>query len=137
MDAEEGISTKEGLWLSPLALSWRFSKSGGPGGQHVNTSDSRVELICDLSFLEGPDHLVELVRAKLGDQIRVRCSKSRSQLSNRIAARREAALRIESASKINRPRRATSPSRGSVESRLKEKRAKALKKESRRPPMVE
>ncbi|MCL4445326.1 MAG: aminoacyl-tRNA hydrolase [Actinobacteria bacterium] len=137
MEAEEVVTTKEGLRLAPVALTWRFSKSSGPGGQHVNTSDTRVELICDLSLLEGPEHLVKRVRARLGDELRVRVSKSRSQLTNRTEARRLAALRIEAATHVRRSRRATSPSRGSVESRLKKKRENALKKESRRPPPLD
>ena len=47
MDEQEPV-TPGGLRLAPVCLSWKFSKSGGPGGQHVNTTESRVELRCDL-----------------------------------------------------------------------------------------
>lgn len=115
-------------------MEWRFSRSSGPGGQHVNTSDTRAELICDLSRLEGPDHLVTRVREKLGDEVRVIASAERSQLANRRAALARLTERLDAATVRPRTRRPTRPSKGAVAARLDEKRRLSQRKASRRLP---
>jgi ribosome-associated protein len=125
------LVTAAGLRLPAAALSWRFSRSAGPGGQHVNTSDSRAELIADLLRLEGPPATVERVRGALGDELRTVASSDRSQLQNRLAARRRLAARLDAAARPRRRRRATFPPRSAVEARLRAKRATAERKASR------
>ncbi|MQA96561.1 MAG: aminoacyl-tRNA hydrolase [Streptosporangiales bacterium] len=110
-------------------LRWRFSRSSGPGGQHVNTTDSRVELSFDLAGTEAlPPALKERALGRLeGRLVRgvltVTADERRSQLLNRQAARqRLAELLTEATAPPPRTRRATRPSRGSQERRIAAKR---------------
>jgi len=121
-------------------LSWRFSRSSGPGGQGVNTTDSRVELRWSP---ERSAALGEVLRARAlerladrlvdGDVV-VTASEQRSQWQNRLAAeRRLVALVIEAIEPPPRPRRATRPTRASRERRLTDKRRRGEVKRLRRP----
>ncbi len=113
-------------------ISWRFSGSGGPGGQHANTANTRVEAI--FSIRESPS-LDDVQRAKLehrfGPTLRVVVSRERSQLRNREIALDLLASRLRDALIVRRPRRATRPTLGSVERRLEEKKSIARKKQDR------
>ena len=123
-------------------LSWRFSRSGGPGGQSVNTADSRVELSWDVANTTalGPTlkaRALERLAGRLVDGVlTVVASEHRSQFQNRRAA--EARLReavLAAVAPPPRPRRPTKPSRGSVERRLAGKKNRAdIKKLRRAPP---
>ncbi len=118
-------------------LGWRFSRSSGPGGQGVNTADSRAELSVrplDLPGLTGPQ------RARLADRLDARlvagvltvaASEHRQQLRNREAARaRLAAALADALAPPARPRRPTRPTRGSKERRITAKKQRSqLKKE--------
>src|SRR6185369_6515672 len=105
-------------------LTERFSRSSGPGGQGVNTTDSRVELVWDLSESDLPEDLLDKLRRRLGtrlagDAVTVVASERRSQLRNREAAReRLAALVGRALEPPPPPRRATRPSRGATERRI-------------------
>ncbi len=118
----------------------RFSRSSGPGGQSVNTADSRVELSFDVA--DSPT-LPDWARARASERLAARltgdgvltvaASEQRSQLANRQAARaRMAALLREALAPPQRPRVPTRPSRASVERRLESKRTRAAVKRSRR-----
>lgn len=126
-----------GLTLADTELSWRFSRSSGPGGQSVNTSDSRAELSVDV-VRALPEHLrtraLERLSGRLVDGVlTVAASEHRSQLQNREAAAvRMAALLREAVAPPPPPRRATKPSRGSKERRLQVKRQRSDLKRSRR-----
>jgi ribosome-associated protein len=126
------LVARSGVRVPVRALSWRFSRSSGPGGQHVNTSDTRVELLCDLSVLEGPDDLVARVVERLGTEVRVVAASERSQLANREEAVRRLMARIDASTVRRRQRRPTRPSRGAVEARLEDKRRQARRKADRR-----
>ena len=125
-----------GLVLPESSLSWRFSRSSGPGGQHVNTTDSRAELSVDLEAL--PDHLRDRALANLGARVvdgvlTIAASEHRSQLQNRqAAAERMAQLLREAVAPPPPPRRATRPTKGSKERRLQVKRQRSDLKRSRR-----
>jgi ribosome-associated protein len=116
----------------------RFSRSSGPGGQGVNTTDSRVELVWDLSGSELPEDVLDKLRRRLGprlagDAVTVVASERRSQLRNREAAReRLAGLVARALEPPPPPRRATRPSRGATERRLATKKRRAATKRSRR-----
>jgi ribosome-associated protein len=120
-------------------LKWRFSRSSGPGGQSVNTTDSRVELSLDVSMTTalGP---VQRARAleRLADRLvdgvlTVAASEHRSQLRNREAAlERLAELLAEAVAPPPPRRRPTRPRRGAVERRLADKRRRAQTKRLRR-----
>lgn len=137
------ISIQPGFVLPADELNWRYSRSSGPGGQSVNTSDSRVELAFDVA---GSPSIPEVARERAlirlagrlhGGVLTVVASEHRSQLRNREAAleRLVDALRTAT-SRPPRPRRATKPSRGSVERRLKAKKQRSVTKRDRRsaPP---
>src|SRR6266516_4769843 len=120
-------------------LSWRFSRSSGPGGQSVNTTDSRVELSIDLRTTTalGPVQrkraLERLARRLVDGVLTVSASRRRSQLQNREAAREQLARALAAAVAPPSPaRRPTRPSRRAVERRLVDKRRRAETKRLRR-----
>ena len=123
------------LVISAGELSWRFSRSGGPGGQHANTSDTRVELRFDIARSRslGPRQRARLLE-RLGPEVRVVVSDERSQVRNRELAQRRLAERLREALRVETPRRATKPTRSSVQRRLRDKRRQADRKADRRRP---
>ncbi len=120
-------------------LHWRFSRSSGPGGQGVNTTDSRVELSFDLAASEALGPLFK-TRAleRLGSRlvngvITIAASEFRSQLRNREAAEmRLAQLLREAIAPPPKKRRPTKPSRGAVERRIAAKKHRSDLKRLRR-----
>lgn len=119
----------------PLAdLRWRFTRSGGPGGQHANTADTRVEVVFDIagSASLGPRQRARLLE-RIGPELRIVAAEHRSQARNRAAALDRLAERLAAALRTDPPRRATRPSKASVERRLDEKRRQAARKTARRP----
>ena len=122
-------------------LSWRFSRSSGPGGQSVNTSDSRVELSYDLaaSGALGPVLKKRALRALAGRLVSgvltVSASEHRSQLRNReAAAERLAAVLTGATAPPPAPRGPTRPTRGSQERRLAAEQRRSEVKRLRREP---
>lgn len=120
-------------------LKWRFSRSSGPGGQSVNTADSRVELSLDLTTTTalGPvqrSRVLERLAGRLVDgAITVTASEHRSQLRNREAAlERLAGILAEALAPPPPRRRPTRAGRAAVERRLAEKRRRAKTKQLRR-----
>jgi ribosome-associated protein len=120
-------------------LRWRFSRSSGPGGQSVNTADSRVELSFDVARTTalGPvqrARALERLAGRLVDGVlTVSASEERSQLRNREAARaRLAQILAEAVAPPPPRRRPTRPSRSSVERRLADKKRRATTKRLRR-----
>jgi ribosome-associated protein len=129
-----------GTTIPAEELSWRFSRSTGPGGQSVNTTDSRVELSYDLanSTALPPVYKERALRALdgrlTGGVLTVTASESRSQLRNReAAAERMSELLTGATGPPPRPRRPTKPSRAARERRLADKRRTAQIKRLRRP----
>ena len=121
-------------------LRWRFSRSSGPGGQSVNTADSRVELSFDVSTSSalGPVQraraLERLAGRLVGGVLTIAASEERSQLRNREAAReRLARVLAEAVAPPPPKRRPTKPSRRAVERRLEAKRLRGRTKRLRRP----
>lgn len=127
----------------PLAeLSFRATRSGGPGGQHVNTSSTRIELWWDAATSPSLTAVQrERVLTSLGGRLtedgklRIVSSETRSQSRNREAAVARFRAVLAGALAVRKARRPTKPSRASRERRLKEKRVRATRKaERRRPP---
>jgi ribosome-associated protein len=125
--------------LPEAELSWRFSRSSGPGGQSVNTSDSRAELSYDVARSTAlPEHLRERALQRLAGRlvdgvITIAASEQRSQLQNREAAeQRLVALLRDAIAPPPPPRRATKPTRASKERRLNVKRQRSELKRGRR-----
>lgn len=120
----------------------RFSRSAGPGGQGVNTTDSRVQLSFDVARSPSvPAHLRERMLARLDHRlvdgvVTVTASEHRSQHANRQAAReRLAQLLREAAAPPPRTRRPTRPTRASKERRLTEKKRRGQTKQARQRPV--
>ena len=125
-----GPGLPSGLVVPEAELVERFSRSPGPGGQSVNTTDSRVELEYDVATSTALD---EAQRARLvgrlGSPVRIVASEHRSQHRNRVAARERLAERIrEALAPPPPPRRATKPTRGSQRRRLETKKQRAQTK---------
>ena len=116
------------------AMTWRFSRGTGPGGQGVNTTDSRVELVIDLEDLVAPDGVAARVRRTLGGTLRIVAAAERSQLRNREAALRRLGELLDAAARPRRPRAPTRPTAGAVRRRLEAKRRRARVKANRRDP---
>ncbi|AQY02557.1 ribosome-associated protein [Microbacterium foliorum] len=136
-----GLRVSAGLTIPEAELSWRFSRSSGPGGQGVNTADSRVELVWDAagSAVLSPhqrERLLDRLSGRLVNGVlTIAASEHRAQLRNRDAAReRLVALVGEALRPPAPPRRATKPSRGSKERRLTAKKQRTDVKRLRRPP---
>jgi ribosome-associated protein len=135
------LEVSPGLTIPAAELQWRFSRSSGPGGQHVNTSDSRVQLtwsVAESAVLtdEQRDRLLERLGARLvGGAIAVTVSRERSQLRNRELALEALATRIRSALAPPAPtRRPTRPTRGSARRHLAAKQQRSATKQQRRRP---
>ena len=126
-------------WTLPEhELSWRFSRSSGPGGQSVNTTDSRAELSYDLQRAGSvPEHLraralVRLAGRLVDGVVTIAASEHRSQLQNREAAEQRLAQLLREAVAPPAPtRRPTRPTRGSKERRLEGKRQRSALKRTR------
>ncbi|MEU9062524.1 alternative ribosome rescue aminoacyl-tRNA hydrolase ArfB [Streptomyces sp. NPDC048430] len=124
--------------LPEAELMWRFSRSSGPGGQHVNTSDSQVELRFDLAATEALPEvwkaraLERLASRLVGGVVSVRSSEHRSQWRNReTAAVRLAALLAEATAPPPKPRLKKKIPRGINERRLREKKQRGDTKRGR------
>jgi ribosome-associated protein len=116
-------------------LEWRFTGSGGPGGQHANTSNTRVELRFDIAGSPslGPRQRARLIE-KLGPTLRVVASDERSQTRNRALALERLRERLADALHVEPPRHATRPTRAAKKRRLDEKRHRSDVKRTRRSP---
>ena len=139
MRVPDDVQVSDRLTIPAAELSWRFSRSSGPGGQGVNTTDSRVELSWDLGGSEMlPAALKERAVERLGSKlidgvVTVTASEHRSQLRNReAAAARLAGIVAGAIAPPPRTRRATRPSRGAVERRIADKKRRAQTKRNRR-----
>lgn len=132
MDGDSGFRSELGLVVPAGSVSWVFARSGGPGGQHVNTTSSRATMIIDLQLLQGPADACARVQAALGPELRVSSQEYRSQARNREDCVAKALARIDSAARRPPPkRRPTRPTKGSVERRLESKRRSSETKRGR------
>lgn len=131
MAADDDLVTSRGLRVPAAALEWWASRSGGPGGQHANTSDTNVTIAVDLDRAGLPDAVTDRLRATHGDSVRASSADSRSQFRNRQLARKRLADVIDGAARPERRRRPTKPSRGAKRRRLEAKRKQGEKKKRR------
>ncbi len=124
--------------ISGDELEWRFTASGGPGGQHANTSNTKVELRFDVASSPslGPRQRARLLE-KLGPVVRVTASERRSQHQNRELALERLQSRLASALHIDPKRFSTKPSRAAKKRRVDEKRHHGDIKRGRRRPSGE
>ena len=125
-----------GGWQVPESeIEFRFTASGGPGGQHANRSNTKVDAVFRLDdSATMPAALRERVRSRLGDVVRVTVDDERSQLRNREIAVDRLRGRVRNAGVVEKPRRATKPTRGSQRRRVEGKRRRSEVKRNRRRP---
>jgi ribosome-associated protein len=138
----DGIAVTDTVVIPRTELTAKATRSGGPGGQHVNTSSTRIELVWNIDRTSALDDDTRArVRARLGSRVdaegnvRIVASESRSQRRNRDEAEARLAALVRRALAVPRARRATRPTAASVAQRLDEKRRRSrLKAERRRHP---
>jgi len=128
------VVTPGGILIPESAITWRFSRASGPGGQGVNTTDSRVELVVDLTQLVAPEEVAERVRGALGESLRIVARTERSQIRNREAALERLTERLDAAARPRPPRTPTRPTRAAEQKRIEAKRHRSRVKADRREP---
>ncbi|MEO5321377.1 alternative ribosome rescue aminoacyl-tRNA hydrolase ArfB [Arthrobacter sp. CC3] len=138
------LEVSPALTIPASELRWRFSRSSGPGGQHVNTSDSRVELswnVKNSAALSDDQRMIlvtRLARRLIAGVVTVTASEQRSQLRNReIALAKLSDILASALAPEAAPRRATKPTRGSNRRRLAAKEQRSATKQQRRRPTLE
>ena len=119
-------------------LEWRFSASGGPGGQHANTSNTRAEVRFDIAGSPslGPRQRERLLE-RLGPEVRVVASDERSQARNRDLALERLRVRLADGLHVERPRRPTKPTKASQRRRVEAKKQRSETKQRRSKPRPE
>jgi ribosome-associated protein len=141
MDDASHLIVSPALSLPLAELEYRASRSGGPGGQHVNTSSTRVEVWWDVA---GSSALTEEQRARLlarlatrldsAGRLRLVSSGSRSQLRNREEVTERLRDLVAAALRVPKARKRTQPSRAAKAARLEAKRRRSAIKRERRTP---
>ena len=144
MAKEGALPLSDTLAIPRTELVYRASRAGGAGGQHVNTSSTRIELLWNVRDSQALDDAQRArVAGKLASRLdgdgwlRVVSSARRSQLQNREAAEDRLVALIAAALVVPRKRKATKPTRGSKETRLAEKKKRGDTKRQRRPDSFE
>ena len=137
--SDDGIVVSPTLTIPASELTFRASRAGGPGGQHVNTSSTRIELLWDVTHStvvsdEERARLISKLAARLdaSGMVRVVASDRRSQAQNKDAAAERLAKLVRQALVVPRKRRPTRPTAASREQRLANKRKRGERKRDRR-----
>ena len=129
------IHVRGGLTIPDAELVVRFTPSGGPGGQHANRSNTRVELVWDVVASGAVDERTrDRLVDKLGPVVRVVVDDERSQSRNRDIAYDRLKARLLGALHEPKPRRKTKPSRSSQRKRVDQKKQRGQLKQQRRRP---
>jgi ribosome-associated protein len=137
-DDDGRVRVTASLSIPMSELQFRFSPSGGPGGQHANKVNTRVELRFDVAGSPslGPRQRARLLE-RVGPEVRVVADDERSQVRNRQLAVQRFRQRLVAALHVEKTRRPTRPSRGEKERRLAAKRRLSERKRNRRPDFDE
>lgn len=134
-DPHDDLVVTRSVRIPRSELQVSFTASGGPGGQHANRSNTRVDLRFDV---ESSAAFSEAQRARvierLGPEVRVVADDERSQSRNRALAEERLVARLQSALRVERPRRATRPTKGSQRRRMDAKSKRGEVKRQRRRP---
>ena len=133
VNADGSLQVRAWLAIPPQEIEVRVTTSGGPGGQHANRSLTKVVVTFDVDaseVLASEDQ--ELLRQRLGAQVRASSSRFRSQGANKSAALEALATKLQAGLLRQAPRRATRPTRASQERRVDEKKSRARIKHTRR-----
>ncbi|MGI9111041.1 MAG: alternative ribosome rescue aminoacyl-tRNA hydrolase ArfB [Gaiellaceae bacterium] len=131
----ESIRVTRSVVLPLAELDFRFSRSSGPGGQHANTSETRVEAVFEVESSSAlTDAQKRRVLARVGPTLRAVAQDERSQLRNRELATERLVAQLRVALKVERQRVPTRPSKAAKERRLESKKRRGATKKLRRPP---
>jgi ribosome-associated protein len=131
----ESIRVTRSVSIPRSELRIRVSRSSGPGGQHANTAETRVEAVFDVdASVALTDRQKQRVRASAGPVLRAVAQDERSQARNRELAVERLVGKLREALKVERRRVATRPTKASVERRLESKRRRAAAKRRRAAP---
>jgi ribosome-associated protein len=133
--ADDDIRVTRSVALPRDEVQLRFSRSSGPGGQHAQRSETRVEAVFDVDASAAlTPAQKERVRARLGPVVRAVAQDERSQARNRELALERLAEQLREALRVRRPRRPTAPTSAAHERRLEDKRRRSATKRLRQPP---
>jgi ribosome-associated protein len=132
----ELIRVTRSVVLPRREIELRFSRSSGPGGQHAQRTESRVEAVFDVAASTAlTERQKQRVIARRGPVLRAVAQDERSQWANRELAVQRLVEALREALRVRRARRATAPTQASVERRLAAKRRRAQAKRLRKPPV--
>jgi ribosome-associated protein len=132
---DDPLPVRPGTSIPLREITVRASRSSGPGGQHANTTASRIEASFDVAASEAlSDDQKRRIMARLGPRVVAVAQDERSQTRNRELALQRLAHRLETALAPRRPRHPTRPTRSSVTQRLDAKRRRSERKRDRRRP---
>jgi ribosome-associated protein len=131
----ESIRVTRSVSIPLSEIAFRYSRSSGPGGQHAQKSETRVEALFDVEASAAlTDRQKQRVVRKAGSILRAIAQDERSQARNRELAVERITDALRAALKVERRRVATKPSKAAVERRLEQKRRRSQTKRLRRPP---
>lgn len=137
--SDDGLQVNEDVIIPRSELVFRATRAGGPGGQHVNTSSTRIELLWDVAASsalepEARDRVAARLASRMNadGHLRVVASENRSQLRNREAAEQRLAELVRAALVVPKARRKTRPTRAAKAKRLDQKKRQSKKKQDRR-----
>lgn len=138
------VTINDSLWIPRAELTYRASRSGGPGGQHVNTSSTRIELVWDVGASPSVNEEQRaLIQSKLANRISgegtllLAASDHRSQHQNKEAVTERFAELLRGALTVQKKRKKTRPPRGAAEARLRAKKQRSQTKKMRSGPIDE
>ena len=136
--AAESIRVTRSVSIPAAEIELRVSRSSGPGGQHANTAETRVEALFDVAASTAlTERQKQRVLARAGPVLRAVAQDERSQARNRQLAVERLVAKLADALRVERRRVPTRPTAGSRERRLAEKRRRAQIKRHRAPPGAE
>jgi ribosome-associated protein len=138
VDPDGLLRVSRSCTIAPDELEWRFTASGGPGGQHANTSNTKVEVRFDIASSPslGPRQRARLLE-RFGPVVRATASERRSQHQNRELALERLQARIAAALHVDPKRYSTKPSRAAKKRRVDDKKQRGDIKRNRRRPSGE
>lgn len=137
-DPHDDLIVTRSVRVPRSELQVSFTASGGPGGQHANRSNTRVDLRFDVATSSAfSEAQRERVLERLGPEVRVVADDERSQTRNRALAEERLVARLRSALHVDRPRRPTKPTRGSQRRRMDAKSRRGEVKRQRRRPSTD
>ncbi len=135
---DEGLRVNGELTIPLDEIELRASRSSGPGGQHANVTESRIEAVFDIAASETlTEAQRRLLREQLGDRATAVAQDARSQARNRELALERLREKLAAGLRRPKPRRRTNPMRAARERRLRQKRRQSERKAQRRPPREE